>query len=135
VRRRRRKDDGTARRKRVREERTAPPPERANEAEREARERLDGLTAQVVAEPKAVRPRDERSRARLEAGDVAGALDDGRAWLEAGAQLVWLADQRSRTITVRRPGATPRILSASETLDGEDVLPGFSLLVADAFPP
>jgi Uma2 family endonuclease len=61
--------------------------------------------------------------------------DKARAWLEAGARLVWLADQRSRTITVRRRDATPRILSASETLDGEDVLPGFSLPVADAFPP
>jgi len=72
----------------------------------------------------------------LSPNDSTREIDDkARAWLEAGARLVWLADQRRRTIIVRRRDAAPRILSASDTLDGGDVLPGFTLLVADAFPP
>jgi Uma2 family endonuclease len=52
-------------------------------------------------------------------------------WLSAGSQMVWVVDPRSRTITVHRAGSEPRVLTAEETIDGGDVIPGFSCRVAD----
>jgi Uma2 family endonuclease len=55
------------------------------------------------------------------------------AWLAAGTSLVWVVNPRSRAVTVHRPGRPPRTLLESETLDGEDVVPGFRLPVAEIF--
>jgi Uma2 family endonuclease len=54
-----------------------------------------------------------------------------RWYLEAGCPLVWVLDPRRRTATVHRPDAAPRRLGAGDALDGEDVLPGFRLPLAD----
>lgn len=61
------------------------------------------------------------------AGEIAEKI---REYLTSGARLVWLLDPRSRTLTVHRPGEKPRTLRADETIDGEDVLPGFSCPIA-----
>ena len=55
------------------------------------------------------------------------------AWLAAGTALVWVVNPKSRTITVHRAGAPPRVLSETDTLHGEDVVPDFAMPVADAF--
>ncbi len=47
-------------------------------------------------------------------------------WLSYGSREVWVADPERTTITVFRPGATPVSLEEDETLDGGDLLPGFS---------
>ena len=52
-------------------------------------------------------------------------------YLEAGCPLVWVVAPRRRTATVYRPGAAPRVLGEGAALDGEDVLPGFRLPLAD----
>jgi hypothetical protein len=36
-------------------------------------------------------------------------------------------------VTVHRPGEEPRVLGEGDVLDGEDLLPGFTLPVADVF--
>jgi Uma2 family endonuclease len=55
-----------------------------------------------------------------------------RMWLDAGVRLVWVVYPARREIVVHRPdGATT--LTDSETLGGEDVVPGFSLPVTDVF--
>ena len=54
-------------------------------------------------------------------------------YLAAGARLVWVAYPRPRSVRVHRPGREPVELSEGDVLDGEDVLPGFRLPVADAF--
>jgi Uma2 family endonuclease len=59
--------------------------------------------------------------------------DKARAWIEAGARLVVLVDPRSRTVTLRRPNGPSSALSESGVLEGEDVVPGFRLAVADIF--
>ena len=47
-------------------------------------------------------------------------------WMEAGARLGWLIDARNRRVYVYRVGQIePEALDDPETLDGEDVLPGF----------
>jgi Uma2 family endonuclease len=52
-------------------------------------------------------------------------------YLAAGTRLVWVIIPAERSAVVFRPGAAPRILSGDATLDGEDVLPGFTLPLAD----
>jgi Uma2 family endonuclease len=47
-------------------------------------------------------------------------------WLSAGTRLVWVIDPERRLARVYRQDGTERIVAAEETLDGEDVVPGFS---------
>jgi Uma2 family endonuclease len=54
-------------------------------------------------------------------------------YLEAGAKLVWIADPSARTVTVYRPDGSARVLRENETLEGEDVLDGFSVPLHDLF--
>lgn len=54
-------------------------------------------------------------------------------YLLNGVRLVWIIDPIDRTVAVLAPGREPRILSAGDTLDGGDVLPGFSVAVDDIF--
>ncbi|NDJ76442.1 MAG: Uma2 family endonuclease [Chloroflexi bacterium] len=54
-------------------------------------------------------------------------------FLHAGTQLVWVVYPASRTVAIYQPDASARILHADDTLDGEEVLPGFALPVRDAF--
>lgn len=54
-------------------------------------------------------------------------------YLAAGVCLVWALDPARRTVRVRRPDGTDRLLSEHDDLDGEDVLPGFRLPVARLF--
>ena len=51
-------------------------------------------------------------------------------WLAGGARLGWLIDSANRRVYVYRLGQPePEVLQDPETLDGEDVLPGFSFPV------
>lgn len=57
-----------------------------------------------------------------------------RDWLEGGARLVWLIAPEAKTATVYRPDGSARLLRESEALDGEDVLPGLTIPLADVLP-
>lgn len=52
---------------------------------------------------------------------------------EAGIPLIWLVDPAKRTVTVISFGNSAEVLKPGDTLDGGDVLPGFSVLVAEIF--
>ena len=54
-------------------------------------------------------------------------------WLEHGTRLVFVANPRRRTVAVHRPGQPVRILSENDTLDGEDVVPGWTLPTRELF--
>jgi len=54
-------------------------------------------------------------------------------YLFAGTKLVWVVSPGRKSVTVYRPGQKPEWLGVGETLSGEDVVPGFSLPVADIF--
>jgi Uma2 family endonuclease len=52
-------------------------------------------------------------------------------YLLHGVRLVWVIDPDAETIRVFAPGRDTVTLGAGDTLDGGDVLPGFSVSVAD----
>lgn len=54
-------------------------------------------------------------------------------YLEAGTKLVWIIRPRSQTITVYRSLTQLRALTIDDVLDGEDVLPGFTVPVTEIF--
>lgn len=54
-------------------------------------------------------------------------------WLGFGALVVWLVDPKARTIEIHRQNGESTILSISDKLDGEDVVPGFTIPVARIF--
>lgn len=54
-------------------------------------------------------------------------------YLRHGVRLVWVVDPIAETVTVHRPDDDPVTLSAGDTLDGVDVVPGFTLPVSDIF--
>lgn len=54
-------------------------------------------------------------------------------YLQAGVRLVWLVDPETLTVTVFRQDAAPKSIGEGDTLAGGDVLPGFSVPVAEIF--
>ena len=57
-----------------------------------------------------------------------------REYFESGCRLAWIIDPASRTAEVyRTPGEPTRRLGVDDLLDGEDVLPGFSLRLGEVF--
>ena len=56
-----------------------------------------------------------------------------RDYLEAGARLVWVIAPAARTATVYRADGSARLLRDGDYLDGEDVLPGLVIPLAELF--
>lgn len=57
--------------------------------------------------------------------------DKVQMWLDVGVRLVWVVFPGQRVIEAWRPRQAERALRAGDTLDGEDVVPGFSVPVRD----
>ncbi|PYV09182.1 MAG: Uma2 family endonuclease [Acidobacteria bacterium] len=56
-----------------------------------------------------------------------------REYLDSGARLVWIVAPDANTVTAYRADGTAQLLRESDMLQGEDVLPGFSLRLGDFF--
>lgn len=54
-------------------------------------------------------------------------------YLDAGVRLVWVVRPKDKTVTIYRPNGDVELLHASDTLTGEDVVPGFSYSVSEIF--
>jgi Uma2 family endonuclease len=70
--------------------------------------------------------------------DIADEVEEKvNVWLNAGVALVWVVYPTTRTVRVHRPRTSPQgrvsDLTDSDTLSGEDVLPGFSCAIAEIF--
>jgi Uma2 family endonuclease len=52
-------------------------------------------------------------------------------WLEAGVKLVFVVDPDRREARVYRADGSQAVIRDGDTLDGEDVLPGFSCRLSD----
>ena len=46
-------------------------------------------------------------------------------------RLIWMFDPIRRTVRLRQPDGTDRLLSEQDALDGDDVLPGFRLPISE----
>jgi len=55
------------------------------------------------------------------------------AWLDAGCRMVLVIDGRKRHVIVYRSRSAVLILGEADTLDGDDVVPGWKLPVGDIF--
>ncbi len=60
-------------------------------------------------------------------------FDKARMWISFGVPLVWTVDPEARTLDVHQPNQPLIRLYADDTLDGGQVLPGFSCTVGDIF--
>ena len=60
-------------------------------------------------------------------------LAKAQMWLSFGVRLVWVVRPDSRTVDVHRPGEPIVTLDDTQSLDGLDVLPGFSCALTDIF--
>jgi len=56
-----------------------------------------------------------------------------RDYLEAGTRLVWFVAPQAKTVTVYRSDGGARLLREHERLEGEDVLPGLTIPLAELF--
>ena len=59
--------------------------------------------------------------------------DKVQQYLAASVPLVWVVWPKTRTVTIYTPDESPRDLTTTDTIDGMDMLPGFSLPVAELF--
>lgn len=67
-------------------------------------------------------------------GDRAGKLlEKVGDWLNTGARLVWVLDYLSRQARVYRADGSVSHLGPQDSLDGEDVVPGFSIRLETLF--
>jgi Uma2 family endonuclease len=64
------------------------------------------------------------------AEDLETKLDE---YLRAGVRLVWVLYIPTRNVRAYRPDGMAKLYRATDTLPGEDVLPGFAVPVADLF--
>ncbi len=81
----------------------------------------DGVTGYAELTPdlivEVLSPSDRAGKVRWKVG----------AWLAAGARLVWVIDAQRGRADVHRADGTSEQCGANDALDGEDVLPGFTL--------
>ena len=56
-----------------------------------------------------------------------------RIYLDAGPRMVLVANPKLRTLTVYRSLKKIRILTSADTFDGDDLIPGFRIPVAEIF--
>ena len=55
------------------------------------------------------------------------------AYLERGSKIVWVIHPKKQTVTIYRKGSK-KTLESTDILDGEYVIPGFPVNVAEIFP-
>ena len=60
-------------------------------------------------------------------------VEKALTYLSAGTQLVWVIEPIAKTVTVYRSETNIKVLTREDTLDGEDVVEGFSCKVSQLF--
>ncbi len=61
--------------------------------------------------------------------------DKALMWLSYGVRLVWVVHPDTRSVDAHRPQSGASTLTQNDTLQGFDVLPGFTCNVSDLFAP
>ena len=57
-----------------------------------------------------------------------------RGYLLAGVRLVWVLNPATSSLRIHRADGSDASISVGGQLNGEDVLPGFSVAVSELFP-
>jgi Uma2 family endonuclease len=67
-------------------------------------------------------------------GDTLDEVDEKvQEWLDGGALMVWVVKPKSRSVTVHRSATDVKVLTESDELSGENVVPGFRCGVREIF--
>jgi Uma2 family endonuclease len=61
---------------------------------------------------------------------IRGKLSD---YLARGVRAVWIVDPKKRTVTIHRPFSSVATLGVDDTLEGGDVVPGFTCAIVRLF--
>lgn len=70
----------------------------------------------------------------LSPGDAPRKVDEKvKAWLSAGAKLVWTVDPKRKTVTIHRATKVTLTLTEHDELNGEEIVPGFRCQVSEIF--
>ena len=64
------------------------------------------------------------------AKEINDRVDD---YLQSGVKRIWVAEPATETVVEHRSGQPPRTFGKTDTLECEDVIPGFRLALADLF--
>lgn len=64
---------------------------------------------------------------------IAESFDKVRMWLSYGVSIVWEIFPNQRSVSVHQLNRTILVLDENDTLDGGDVLPGFSCPIREIF--
>ncbi len=59
--------------------------------------------------------------------------DKSVEYFESGSKLVWIVNPYDQSVVVLRTDGTEGVLNVNDSLEGEDVIPGFSLPVSELF--
>jgi Uma2 family endonuclease len=99
-----------------------------------AKERLQGLTELPTG---FLEGAPDLAVEVLSPGNTTDEIDTKIAeYFENGTRLVWVINSTQQYVLVYRSGQEPdRLLKSVDSLDGEEVIPGFSLAIADLFQP
>lgn len=85
------------------------------------RERSVRLVPDLVIE--IVSPSDRRSAVVAKAHE----------YLHHGVRIVWVVDPPSRSVTIFRIDGSVQVLGQDDTIDGENIIPGFQATIQDIF--
>jgi Uma2 family endonuclease len=67
-------------------------------------------------------------------GDSYAEVDEKTVdWLAAGARMVMVINPRTRRVMVYRAGNLVQVYMETDTLDADDVVPGWTMAVRDIF--
>lgn len=91
--------------------------ERVGEISKKYREGAPDLAVEVIS------PGESRNRIEKKVGQ----------WLQLGARVVWIVNPQTATVTVYRADGGVKVLSASDELTGDDVVPGFQIPITEIF--
>jgi Uma2 family endonuclease len=70
----------------------------------------------------------------LSPGDTTGEVDEKiEEWLAAGCAAVWVIDPKLQTVTIYQSPTNVDVKTASDMLQGDPVVPGFSCAVDELF--
>jgi Uma2 family endonuclease len=63
-------------------------------------------------------------------------LEKAKTYLAAGVGQVWIADPKSRTISIHRTEGDPQLIEASDSITDQhfSLIPGLKLVLAEVFP-